>query len=398
MTTDAYTFGRSSWEMTISETEVDQLASIFSRFTFDPDHDVVWLRVKPNGDRWWSFEIDSHIVWLTSTGTPPPRELIVPLSGIFLYSIARGLLDLDECTLSYNAIDNTLVARIGNLTILSDYSRTSEVPVALLNDELEDFDLSTDFCALINYDDFYRFIGMQSVMPNSANLAEAAIAPYLTINIASGLFRGTTDWRRFGGSCITTAIPVRATDDITFACIGGMWGRLFSTVEDQDDVEIRINSYNMDYVYISCGNIHCRFEVQHEHVKRWILIIYAALIECGATPHLEIRPNMGESFGFEYQETEMTATIITRDADDHDRVRLSLRLAGVAGDNEQTFREVNAMNESLVDVKLLLQNNAVFAVIDVHPTDTEKIGHALDVLAEIQERFVGIEALFASYA
>lgn len=107
---------------------------------------------------------------------------------------------------------------------------------------------------------------------------------------------------------------------------------------------------------------------------------------------------MGPTVWFSRKDVVMFATIITGTSDLADRVRISALIADTAGDNEATFREINALNESLVEAKVILQDNAVFALIDVHPSDSEAIQEAVRTLGQISHRFEGMDALFASYA
>jgi hypothetical protein len=70
----------------------------------------------------------------------------------------------------------------------------------------------------------------------------------------------------------------------------------------------------------------------------------------------------------------------------------------LAGDNEPTFREINALNESLANIKVVFRDDEVYAIIDVHPANHELIHDAVRRLGETITRFEGIDTLFATYA
>jgi len=218
------------------------------------------------------------------------------------------------------------------------------------------------------------------------------------VEFANNTFRATTDWRRAGGPRITTAYPAATLRDFTFSCVGALLGRFFGGEVEEGSLTFSV-SEDWDQVFVTYGNSGCCIDIQYEYIMRWVFHIYRAL---EALDDVEVLSNpgpcMSPTIPFALHDTAMYATIIAGNTDAEDRVRFSALLADTAGDNEPTFREINALNESLVDAKIILQLDAVFAVIDVHPSDRDAMQEAIRQLGAIAARFEGMDALFASYA
>jgi len=252
--------------------------------------------------------------------------------------------------------------------------------------------------AYISQEEFQKFAPVHQAKPPHVDLDTVEIAPYLNVQFANNTFRATTDWRRAGGPRVTTSHPAHVVEEFTFSCVGGVVGRIFGGEVVDGSLTVSVDE-DQDHVFITYGSTGCCIDIQKEYVMRWVFNVYRALDSLdGVEVYSKPGPNMSPTIPFTFHDVAIYATLIEGEDDQADRVRLSALVAETAGDNEATFREINALNESLTNVKVILRDDEVYAVLDIHPSKQDQIHIGIRLLGETIARFEGIDALFASYA
>jgi hypothetical protein len=398
MSRDVFDIGRSDWEIVLAEDEIHEVWPLISRCLAERSEEVVWFIARPDGTRTWLFELETIWGWRDTYGEPTSTEIAIPLPLTVVFNILQTFDDIVEATLYYNSNDDAYVVRVGDVTQFVDYPRhITRSNIVELYEYFNDTS-QQELIAQVTQEHFQKFAHVHVAKPPHVDPDSAVIAPYLTVEFANNTFRATTDWRRAGGPRITTAYPAATLRDFTFSCVGALLGRFFGGEVEEGSLTFSV-SEDWDQVFVTYGNSGCCIDIQYEYIMRWVFHIYRAL---EALDDVEVLSNpgpcMSPTIPFALHDTAMYATIIAGNTDAEDRVRFSALLADTAGDNEPTFREINALNESLVDAKIILQLDAVFAVIDVHPSDRDAMQEAIRQLGAIAARFEGMDALFASYA
>ncbi len=398
MSGDVFDIGRSDWEIVFSEDEISEVWPLVARCLSERSREVVWLVARSNGTRTWLFDMETVWAWRNTIGEPVSTQIVLPIPLMVFFSILNGLDDSDEARLYYNSNDDAFVVRISNGTQFVDYPRNVDT-----RDVVSLYEFFTDTSqqqriATMAHEDFQKFAPLHQTKPSHVDIDSLQIAPYLTVQFADGAFRATTDWRRAGGPRVTTSHPAQVVEELTFSCVGGLLGRIFGGEVEEGNLTVSVDD-DYDHVFVTYGSTGCCIDVQHEYVMRWIFSIYQALdsldgTDIDSTPG----PNMGPTVRFGFLDIPMYATLIEGSSDAEDRVRISALVADLAGDNEPTFREINALNESLANIKVVFRDDEVYAIIDLHPANHELIHDAVRRLGETITRFEGIDTLFATYA
>jgi len=395
---DVFDIGRSEWEVLITEDELDTLWQVVSGRDVSVQDEVVWLTAEPSGQRTWMFGSSDCTGWLHTTGVGTSEVCVVPFTRLYIVNI-RDLITADkDCTVYYNSNEDAIVARIGDRVVFGDYPRQSKpYNKALLIEGQRLLDKSgvrTEF----DSQTFREFIRPMCYAPFGIDFDKASITPNAAWSVTPHQVRVTLDWTRFGSTCITTAVAVSSTGTVQFSAdavpVGRHWGNLPLT----DNVVMIYDEVKQDYVYFSCGNLGLRVPMNSHDTLRWYRRLLNRL-DAEEYKHSAVRSgHLPNEVSFVSSDIEMTAHIITRDSDENDRIRISMLLSDVAGDNEATLREINHLNNTLVDVRLVLQDSQIFAVIDFPASEMERLAVAATRLCQVSEQNKGLDVLFASIA
>lgn len=398
MSGDVFDLGRSDWEISLAEEEILEIWPLVTRCLGDRSQEVVWLIARTDGSRTWLFDIETVWAWRNTIGVPTSTEVVIPLPIVSLFNILHVLEDCVEANLYYNSNDDAFVVRVGSTTHLVDYPRgVDERNVTALYQFFTDTSVQ-EVVAYISQEEFQKFAPVHQAKPPHVDLDTVEIAPYLNVQFANNTFRATTDWRRAGGPRVTTSHPAHVVEEFTFSCVGGIVGRIFGGEVEDGSLTVSVDE-DQDHVFITYGSTGCCIDIQKEYVMRWVFNVYRALDSLdGVEVYSKPGPNMSPTIPFTFHDVAIYATLIEGEDDQADRVRLSALVAETAGDNEATFREINALNESLTNVKVILRDDEVYAVLDIHPSKQDQIHIGIRLLGETIARFEGIDALFASYA
>ena len=393
---DVFDIARSEWEINISEEELKNMWQVISGPDVTVYDDVVWLTAEPSGLRTWTFCSSECSGWFTSIGLGTTEVCYIPFTRLFLVNIMELIVIEKQCTVYYNANEDAIVVRLGDRVVFGDYPRKARAYSKELF--LESKQLHNKSGVRVEFDahTFRSFIHPMCYAPFGIDFSDAMISPNTLWSVTPDQVRATRDWTRFGSTCITTVVDVPATGCTQFSLniilAWKHWGDLKTT----DDVTIIYDESKPDFVHFSCGTLGLKIPMVYDEIERWhhplITQIFAEDYELcsAATGHLS------NDIVFTSNDIELTAHIVTRDSDENDRIRLSMLLSGFAGDNEATLREINHLNNTVVDARLVLQDEKIFAIIDFPAHKMRELSTAVDRLLQIKQQHRGLDALFAS--
>lgn len=372
-------------------TEVNSCLMMFELNDFDSPN--LWLTTDGKGGRVWTGIHFPSVLSVHTEGESPESIVFVPLPGTFLFRAQEIARTTGTCTLSLDTGLGVLHVKSGSSTYSIDYCVDAECYEEFLPTfcEPRSGNLVT---ATVSAFDFERFVDTFCYVPLDFK-KDGKYPPHVALQVADSTLRATVDWRRFMGGRYTTSVECETvgTGSTSFYPYSVVTF-LSHHAHDASTVTISFQE-NGKYLTISAGNWVTRTALERESAGRWGRPVRAALRNLGC----EVEPldgfQMPTVHAFSYEGCTFGAHIEPGILDVEDRVRISMSLGQGIVESIEIYREINAFNDRWSDVKLVLQESALYGVIDVPCMALERMGEAIVIL---QHRHTDLAPLLALYA
>jgi hypothetical protein len=395
MVGDIFNNGREPWEVRLGREEVFSFLRLVETLPPRPGGDRFFCECRPDGTRIWHHIDQLVAVSHRTTGERTDARRILAFSEAALIGVANLFGWEEECTVHTGEDGVALVART------LDRAFMWELPPIDPNIENHLVPVDSDgweSIAVLEGSVFRQVTRQSSLQPRRLPRVPVQLYPYVTFAFIQGELRVVLDQRRAGGLRMALAVPAATTIETEINLPAQLLDHFSGVLDTDHDVDVQ---WHEDYSFVrfASGSTTLHIRLWHEDSVRWWDVVTDALIrlDCeidgsgkGRTRNIPFTlAEAGDEDGAAF---EGVATIISRESDRDDRVRLSTLLVAEVPESPAAMREVLEIAATVCDVALSLEGRSLWATIDVPLSANLDLGSALTALlrAADETRDIGL--------
>lgn len=365
MVGDVFNNGREPWEVRIGRDEIFTFLRLVETLPARPESDAFFYECRPDGTRIWHHADQLVAVTHHTTGARTDERRILAFSEAALIGVANVFGWEDECTVHTGEDGVALVARTLDRAFMWELP---DIDPVIENHLVPTEPEGWESIAVLEGGVFRQVTYQAALQPRRLRKVSTQLYPYSTFTFLPGELRVVLDQRRIGGLRMALAVPARTTVETEFNFPAGLLDLCREGLDTDNDVDVQWHD-EYSFVRFVSGPTSLYIRSWHEDSVRWWETVASALrrLDCEIDVSEKGR-SRSIPFGLEKVGGEVfegVATIISRENDRDDRVRLSTLLVEEVPESPSALREVLEIAATVCDVALSLDGRALWATIDV---------------------------------
>lgn len=391
----AFEQNRSDWEVRVALHELFRVHMMLVGINRNPHkRNVVWLTKVSPTKRAWIVSDRMITTWITADAHPNDPNFALPIPDSFISCLIDLAHDDNGVDIFCSNIDDSIIGRAGERYALVEHPEGVEFTQRNLPYRaLPHGSHNQATVATVSATDMQLFADLvvnwhprQEVVGN--------VYPFVSVEIGSGQFAWTMDWRRHGMFRTTGGVPAHTSGTITTQFYPYPVAKLLKAHDIEDEVKVYIGAEDADYVYFTGDNWGIRVVNDSEINARWYYKVAFELQEQDAEVELSESERMADVIPFDIHDHRCFASLHLAADELTEYGRLTYVVARNVEPSLGVFEKLNELNASIAGASIVLRDNDVRVVCDFALTDEldlsktmlsfvkaiERIGHAYEIL------------------